>query len=197
MTHPDDPSQIPDATVSDPASPRPPRRAALAVGSALVLGGVALAIWAVTTTGSTAPEAQPTSTGTVSTASSSPASEASSASASAPASASVASTPPSVPTEGPVISAFSVEPTVAACPDDRSSTVPLTFSWSSESAERAWIGVGTTDASAQPAAEVDLSSAGFSDLVFACSDADQVFTLTVQSGAGTVSETIAITRELD
>lgn len=195
MTHPDDPSQIPDATVSDPASPRPPRRAALAVGSALVLGGVALAIWAVTTTGSTAPEAQPTSTGTVSTASSSPASEASTASA--PASASAPSAPPSVPTEGPVISAFSVEPTVAACPDDRASTVPLTLSWSSESAERAWIGVGTTDASAQPAAEVDLSSAGFSDLVFACSDADQVFTLTVQGGAGTVSETIAITRELD
>jgi hypothetical protein len=195
MTHPDDPSQTPDATVSDPASPRPPRRAALAVGSALVLGGVALAIWAVTTTGSTAPEAQPTSVGTVSTASSSPASEASTASA--PASASAPSAPPSVPTEGPVISAFSVEPTVAACPDDRASTVPLTFSWSSESAERAWIGVGTTDASAQPAAEVDLSSAGFSDLVFACSDADQVFTLTVQSGAGTVSETIAITRELD
>jgi hypothetical protein len=133
--------------------------------------------------------------GTVSTASSSPASEASTASA--PASASAPSAPPSVPTEGPVISAFSVEPTVAACPDDRASTVPLTFSWSSESAERAWIGVGTTDASAQPAAEVDLSSAGFSDLVFACSDADQVFTLTVQSGAGTVSETIAITRELD
>jgi hypothetical protein len=193
MTHPEDPSQTPDATASDPASPRPPRRAALAVGSALVLGGVALAIWAVTTTGSTAPEAQPTSAGTVSTASSSPAAEASSASAPA----SVASTPPSVPTEGPVISAFSVEPTVAACPDDRSSTVPLTFSWSSESAERAWIGVGTTDASAQPAAEVDLRSAGFSDLVFACSDADQVFTLTVQGAAGTVSETIAITRELD
>ena len=193
MTHPEDPSQTPDATASDAASPGPSRRAALVVGSALVLGGVALAIWAVTTTGSTAPEAQPTSAGTVSTASPSPAAEASSSSA--PASA--ASTPPSVPTEGPIISAFSVEPTVAACPDDRASTVPLTFSWTSESAERAWIGLGTTDASAQPAAEVDLRSAGFSGLVFACSDADQVFTLTVQGVTGTVSETIAITRELD
>lgn len=197
MTHLEEPSQTPDATASDPASPRPPRRAALAVGSALVLGGVALAIWAVTTTGSTAPEAQPTSGGTVSTASSPPAAGASSASAPASAPAPVASTPPSVPTDGAVISAFAVEPTVAACPDDRASTVPLTFSWTTERAERAWIGVGTTDASAQPAAEVDLDSTGFSDLVFACSDADQVFTLTVQGGAGTVSETIAITRELD
>lgn len=193
MTHLEEPSQTPDATASDPASPRPPRRAALAVGSALVLGGVALAIWAVTTTGSTAPEAQPTSGGTVSTASSPPAARASPASAPA----SVASTPPSVPTEGAVISAFAVEPTVAACPDDRASTVPLTFSWTSEGAERAWIGVATSDASVQPAAEVDLSSGGFSGLVFACSDADQVFTLTVQGAGGTVSETIAITREFD
>ncbi|MBB3157587.1 hypothetical protein FHS07_001271 [Microbacterium proteolyticum] len=191
MTHPEDPSQTPDATASDPASPRPPRRAVLAVGTVLVLGGIALAIWAVTATGSTAPEAQPTSAGTVSTASTPPAAEA------APTPAPAASTPLSIPTDGPVISAFSVEPAVAACPDDRASTLPLTFSWTSESAERAWIGVGTSDASAQPAAEVDLSSAGFSGLVFACSDADQVFTLTVQGATGTVSETISLTRELD
>lgn len=192
MTHPEDPSQTSDATDSHTASPRPPRRAALAVGSALVLGGIALAIWAVTTTGSTSPEAQPPSVSTATVASTSPVAETSPASP--PASA--ASTPPTVSTGGPVISAFSVEPTVAACPDDRDSTVPLTFSWTSEGAERAWIGIATSDASVQPAAEVGLSSAGFSGLVFACSDADQVFTLTVQGAGDTVSETIAITREL-
>lgn len=194
MTHPEDPAQTPDATAPDPASGLARRRAAIAIGSALVLGGIALAVWAVTATGSTAPEAQPTPPVSGSAASAaSPGSSAAASSASAP----VASTPPSASAEGPVISAFSVEPTVAACPDDRASTVPLTFSWASEGAERAWIGVGTSDASAQPAAEVDLGTDGFSGLAFACSDADQVFTLTVQGAGGTVSETIAITRELD
>lgn len=191
MTHPGNLPQTPDATAPDPASPRRRRRTAIAIGSALVVGGVALAVWAVTATGTAAPET--------------PSAPAVAASAPVPTSAapvssvpaSVASTPPAASTADPVISSFSVEPTVAACPDDRASTVPLTFSWTSEGAERAWIGVGTTDASAQPAAEVDLASGGFSGLAFACSDTDQVFTLTVQGGGATVSETIAITRELD
>lgn len=191
MTHPE---QTPDAAAPDAASPLPRRRAVIAVGSALVVGGVALAVWAVASTGSTAPAAQPTSPVTGSTASTAP-SGASAAGSSVPAPA--ASTPPSAFEEGPMISAFSVEPTVAACPDDRASTVPLTFSWTSDGAERAWIGVGTSDASAQPAAEVDLSSDGFTGLAFACGDADQVFTLTVQGAGRTVSETIAMTRELD
>ena len=195
MTHPEDSSQNPDATASGTASPLPRRRAALAVGSALVLGGIALAIWAVTATGSSDPQVAAPS---MAASASSPGTAGDSPAAESPAAfASAASTPPAASAKTPVISAFSVEPAVAACPDDRASTVPLTFSWTTAGAERAWIGIATSDAAAQPAAEVDLTSAGFSELAFACSVADQVFTLTVQAAGGTVSETIAIPRELD
>ncbi len=196
MTHPE---QTPDATAPRPASPHRGRRAALAAGAALVVGGIALTVWALTTTGASAPQAPSSSDVAVSPAPTTvtPSTSVPSTSSSAPSAPSAASTPPPAGSDVPVIGAFAVVPTVAACPDDRASTVPLTFTWSSEGADRAWIGIGTTDASVQPAAEVDPNTSGFSGLTFACSDADEVFTLTVRGAGGTVSETIAITRELD
>ncbi|WP_285136665.1 hypothetical protein [Microbacterium sp. lyk4-40-TSB-66] len=192
MTHPVDPPQTPDATAPEPTSPRSRRRAAIAIGSALALGGVALAIWAVAAAIPSSPDAQPAPAAPASV----PATPtvASSAGASTPASA--ASTPPPASENAPVIAGFSVSPTVAECPDDRDSTVPLTFSWTSEGADRAWIGIATSDASVQPTAEVETTAEGYADLLYACSDADQVFTLTVQGAGGTLSRTIAIARDL-
>lgn len=195
MNHPAGPPQTSDAPdASDAASRSTRRRTAIVIGSVLVIGGVALAVWTVTAGGSSAPQPQQSAISSSSTSVAPPAAASSDAS---PAPVSSASAPPSIPAGAPVIAEFFVEPTIAVCPDDRASTVPLTFSWTTEGADRAWIGVGTSDASAQPAAEVDLSARGFTGLTFACSDADQVFTLTVQGAGGTKSSTLAITRELE
>ena len=93
----------------------------------------------------------------------------------------------------PVIGAFSVTPEAAECTEDRGgATAPLSFSWDSTDADRAWIGVGTSDASISPTAEVPLSSDGWTEIEFECFSAEQNYTLTVQGPGGTTSSMITV-----
>jgi len=203
MTDPTVPLDSDRDDASAPPENRTRRRAAVAIGALLVVAGIALAIWAIAAAvrapeGQNVPVTAPSATAAASPAQTTVApSAAPSATAVAEPSASIAPVAPVPPAaDAPVISSFTVQPEVAVCPDERDSVVPLTFSWRSEGADRAWIGVNTSDASVQPTAEVATSTDGFTSVSFACRDADQVFTLTVQGAGGTVSSTIAVAREL-
>ena len=203
MTDPTRPLDTDPNDASAPPANRNRRRATVAIGVLLIAAGIALAIWAIATAsrapeGHSVPVTAPPATDAATPAQTTVApSAAPSATAAAEPSASVAPAAPAPPAAGaPVISSFAVQPEAAMCPDERDSVVPLTFSWRSEGADRAWIGVNTSDASVQPTAEVATSTDGFTSVSFACRDADQVFTLTVQGAGGTVSSTIAVAREL-
>ncbi|MGZ0712217.1 hypothetical protein ACWPKO_28170 (plasmid) [Coraliomargarita sp. W4R53] len=95
-----------------------------------------------------------------------------------------------------VINSFTVSPETATCPDDRDSTVPLTFAWSTADADRAWIAEGTNDASAQPFDEVSLNSSGYTELAYECYAEEQLFTLTVKGEAGNTSVSVSVVRQL-
>jgi hypothetical protein len=105
-------------------------------------------------------------------------------------------TAPAPPDAAAVITSFTVTPTTVECPDERSGAVALSVSWATEGADRAWIGVGTTDAAAQPFAEVPTAAAGYSDLDFDCGVAQKLFTLTVEADGVRTSRTIAVDRQL-
>ena len=206
MTDPTEPLET-AAPGAEPETTAPTRRrrVAIVIGGVLIAAGVALAIWAVSVAVSapegadapvTAPSMPATSSPTQTPSVSSATPEA--AATTEPPASGAPPTAPAPPAAGaPVISSFTVQPETVRCPDERDSTVPLIFSWRSEGAERAWIGVNTSDASVQPAAEVAASAEGYAGISFACRDADQIFTLTVQGSGGTVSSTIAIARELE
>ncbi len=191
---------IPDDNADGRSGTR--RRTALIVGGTLVAGGLAVAVWAIATasTSSPSPDAAPTVTASASASASTSGGQISAAptpAASPVASASVPPTDAAPPAaSAPAIDDFSVDPVVAVCSDDRESTVPLRFSWSTSGADRAWIGVATSDASVQPTAEVPTDATAYTDVSFACRDAEQVFTLSVQGSGGVTSRTIAIPREL-
>lgn len=102
---------------------------------------------------------------------------------------------PSAP--APVIGDFVVTPEAAECSDDRGgATAPLSFSWDSSDADRAWIGIGTSDASISPTAEVPLESDGWTEIQFACFSSEENYTLTVQGPGGTTSATITVFRSM-
>jgi hypothetical protein len=190
----------PDDHADGPRATR--RRIALTVGGILVAGGLAVAVWAIANAAAPAPspEAAPTSAVASSPSSSAPVAPSTPTPTSVASPEVSASAPPTdaapPAANAPVIDDFTVDPVVAACSDERESTVPLRFSWSTSGADRAWIGVATSDASVQPTAEVATDDAAYTGVSFACRDADQVFTLTVQGSGGTTSRTIAIPREL-
>ena len=97
----------------------------------------------------------------------------------------------------PVIGDFAITPAVAECADDHGGeTAPLTFTWNSSDADRAWIGVGTSDASISPTAEVPLSSDGWTELEFECFLDSSDYTLTVQGPGGTTSVQITVQRTI-
>lgn len=97
----------------------------------------------------------------------------------------------------PVIADFAVTPAVAECADDHGGeTAPLTFTWVSSDADRAWIGIGTSDASISPTAEVPVSSEGWTDLPFECFLDATDYTLTVQGPGGTTSVQITVQRTI-
>lgn len=86
-------------------------------------------------------------------------------------------------------------PTTVQCPDETSS-VPLTFSWRSATAERAYIGVQTADAAQAPYAADLPPTATYTDLAYQCSEASQVYTVTLEDAAGArVHESVTVTRE--
>ena len=98
--------------------------------------------------------------------------------------------------QGAAFTTFSPESgTPVSCPDDTSS-IPLMFEWTSTSAEAAWIGVGTTDAKAEPFAEVDTSGV-FTDISYQCANPSEIYTVTLDDGAGTLTHaTVTLERAL-
>jgi len=185
------------------------RRALLGVGGLLILLGLGALVWALIPPSSCPVGGAPT--GSVSGESSPSLSPSAAAPAPAPSSAnqmnaasptpepgtSVTAAPVAPGESGPVITSFTVSPVTAQCRDERAGTVPLTFAWTSEGAEHSWIGVGTTDASLQPYAEVAPADAAYTGLTFACNTPQKVFTLTVEGEAGRTSRSVMVTRQLE
>lgn len=86
--------------------------------------------------------------------------------------------------------------TEISCPDD-ASEVPLTFSWTSTDAERAWIAAGETDARANPDEEVDPSGT-YRDLVFDCSRETEIYTVSLENPQGDLTnQSVTLRRALE
>ncbi len=174
-------------------------------GATLIVVAVLLAWWAIANGAATAAPAASVST-TPTASSSPPGSSAASVDPSAGPASSTAPPPTASDapdasgtpetTTAPVIDAFAVSTTAAECTDDRSATVPLSFTWNTTGAGEAWIGVGTTDASAVPSAAVPPSSGGYTGLAFSCRDEEQLYTLTVRGPGGTTSSSVTVARSL-
>lgn len=98
--------------------------------------------------------------------------------------------------QGAAFTTFSPESgTPVSCPDETSS-IPLTFEWTSTGAEAAWIGVGTNDAKAEPFAEVDTSGV-FTGISYQCANASEIYTVTLDDGVGTLTHaTVTLERAL-
>lgn len=103
------------------------------------------------------------------------------------------SEPAPPPATGPVFTSFSAEPATADCSGGVAS-VPLVFSWSSEDATEAWIGVGTTDAQAAPYEAVPTTASGYANLAFQCSEESQVYTVTISGPTGVTHHSVTIVR---
>lgn len=97
------------------------------------------------------------------------------------------------PPSAPVFTSFSAEPAVADCSGGAAS-VPLVFSWSSDGATEAWIGVGTTDAQAAPYEAVPTSATGYANLSYQCSEESQVYTVTISGPTGVAHSSVTIVR---
>ena len=112
---------------------------------------------------------------------------------------SVTPSPSPTPTEtteapsGPQFVLYSV-PQEALCPDE-STTLDITVTWESTGADRAWVGIATTNAKDEPFSEVPTS--GSVALPFPCSNESQVYTVTLEGDDGAlVSESETVTRNL-
>jgi hypothetical protein len=187
------------------ASTRRRVRSGYMAGGALVLAAVLLGGWALANSpgavqGEIATPAETSSTSPSATPNGSPsATPSASASTSAPTDAVPGQTEPSPAAEEPalpVIEWFRAAEVEVACADDRTATVPLSFDWSSSGATDAWVGVGTTDASLQPLANVPPTADAYADVAFECANEEQLFTLTVRGPGGTVSSSVTVTRTL-
>lgn len=180
-------------------------------GGLLVVAAVVLAWWALAngsagSAGSAASSASPSSSAVSAEPVHTAAGETSSPSAAAPQPGATSSpSAPPVDAAAPVaedapqpprIDAFETVEASAACEDDRAATASLTFRWRTSDAQEIWIGEGTTDASAQPFAAVPASSEGYTDLAFACSNPEQLYTLTARGPGGTVSTSVTVVRAL-
>lgn len=102
-------------------------------------------------------------------------------------------TPTTEPAAGPTFATFSA-PASAECQEGEDEA-PLTFSWSSTDAVRAYLGVGTQNAAINPTVSDLEPTATYSDLAFDCGVASQVYTVTLEDAAGRLaSNTVTITR---
>jgi flagellar basal body-associated protein FliL len=100
--------------------------------------------------------------------------------------------PPPPPPQSPSFATFS-GPNKAACPDT-SSSVQLTWSWSSSNATGAWFGIGTQNAKAEPFESVP-TTATYS-FNYQCSEASQIYTVTLEDSSGRLThKTVTVTRQ--
>jgi hypothetical protein len=106
---------------------------------------------------------------------------------------SAAPTPVAPPAAGPTFATFTA-PTSAEC-EAEEGEAPLTFSWSSDNAVRAYFGVGTQNAAINPT-ESDLPpTATFDEVPYDCAVPSQVYTVTLEDELGALaSRTVTVTR---
>jgi len=120
------------------------------------------------------------------------------ASATASPGAPTAVPPPAAPAPAPDIESFSVGPQTVTCSPPAPgvpglTSTPLTMSWSITDGVRAWIGVDTDDAMAEPYTEVSAEAGSTTDIQYLCTD-DHRYTLTVLGTDGrTTSRTVTVT----
>lgn len=99
--------------------------------------------------------------------------------------------PPPPPPQSPSFATFS-GPNQAACPDS-SSSVALTWSWSSSNATGAWFGIGTQNAKAEPFESVPTTATYTFN--YQCSEASQIYTVTLEDSSGRLThKTVTVTR---
>jgi len=102
-------------------------------------------------------------------------------------------TPTAAPAPSPTFATFSA-PASAGC-QEGDDEAPLTFSWSSTDAVRAYLGVGTQNAALNPTVSDLEPTATYTDLPYDCSVASQVYTVTLEDASGGLaSKTVTITR---
>lgn len=100
--------------------------------------------------------------------------------------------PPPPPAQSPSFATFtSVDR--ATCPDT-SSSVAITWSWSSTDAVAAWFGIGTDNAKAEPFESVPTTATYTFN--YQCSEASQRYTVTLEDSAGRLThKTVDIVRQ--
>lgn len=100
--------------------------------------------------------------------------------------------PPPPPPQSPSFATFS-GPNRATCPDT-SSSVAITWSWSSTNAVNAWFGIGTSNAKAEPFESVPTTATYTFN--YQCSEASQIYTVTLEDSAGRLThKTVEIVRQ--
>ncbi|GAA1738487.1 hypothetical protein [Microcella frigidaquae] len=108
------------------------------------------------------------------------------------ASPSATAAPPPPPPQSPSFATFS-GPNRAPCPDT-SSSVAITWSWSSTNAVNAWFGIGTNNAKAEPFESVPTTATYTFN--YQCSEASQRYTVTLEDAAGRLThKTVEIVRQ--
>lgn len=107
--------------------------------------------------------------------------------------ASSAPAPPApAPDPAPAFTGFSPGTgTSAGCADEFDSH-PITFSWSSRNAHSAWIGISTQNAQQAPYSEVPVN--GSITLYYQCSNASELYTVTLAGDHGLSHKTVTVTR---
>jgi len=175
------------ASVLEPEKSKAPLYWLIGLGAALLVAIVILLIVMFGGDGDEQPVAEPTSSETPSVTPTP--SETPSAEPEPEPEETVAPPPPASPT----FATFSA-PSSADCQDGEEQ-IPLTFSWSSTDAARAFIGVATTNAKDSPFASDLPPTHTFTELEYNCQDASQVYTVTLEDAAGALAhETVTVTR---
>lgn len=105
---------------------------------------------------------------------------------------SATSAPPPPPPQSPSFATFN-GPNKATCPDT-SSSVEITWSWSSSNAVNAWFGIGTTNAKLQPFEQVPTTATYTFN--YQCSEASQIYTVTLEDSSGRLThKTVTVSRQ--
>jgi len=109
-----------------------------------------------------------------------------------PAASPSATAAPPPPPQSPSFATFS-GPNRATCPDT-SSSVAITWSWSSTNAVNAWFGIGTNNAKAEPFESVPTTATYTFN--YQCSEASQRYTVTLEDSAGRLThKTVEVVRQ--
>lgn len=109
-----------------------------------------------------------------------------------PAASPSATAAPPPPPQSPSFATFS-GPNRATCPDT-SSSVAITWSWSSTNAVNAWFGIGTNNAKAEPFESVPTTATYTFN--YQCSEASQIYTVTLEDSAGRLThKTVEVVRQ--